>query len=140
VKQPVTVYEVSGIAGYYNLFLPVEDEEFFPLVAEIPIHYTILEGKNISNDLFKGRLVALSEKGATIRAENITEGELPSSMANLKLNLITLNTPTQVSEDIYAKVLEKLAPEGNFYIRFTAIPPALQMRLDKIYQSVAARK
>ncbi len=139
VKQPITVYEVSGIAGYYNIFLPRDEEQFFPLTEEIPIQYAILDGKNISDSRFQGSLVELSAKGAKVRADNLGENELPSGLTNLKLNLLLSDTPAKVSEDIYAKVLEKLAPKGSFYIRFTATPPALQMRLDELYQSIAAR-
>jgi adenylate cyclase len=133
VKQPITVYEVSGIAGDYNLFLPREEETFFPIPQEIPIQYSLVDGKNISENLFKGSLVELSERGAKIRSDKVGKDNLPSALTNLKLNLLTSNNSADVSEDVYAKVLEKLAESGSFYIRFTAIPPSVQMRLDKIY-------
>lgn len=139
VKEPITIYEVYGIAGFYNLYLPREDELFFPLAEEIRIQYALLDGKNISDTLLQGNLVELSTKGAKVRADHIQENDLPSGLTNLKLNLLTSNAPLEVSEDIYAKVLEKLAPKGSFYIRFTSTPPAVQMRLDALYQSISAK-
>jgi adenylate cyclase len=133
VQQPITIYEVYGIAGFYNLYLPREEELFLPLDEEIPIQYALLDGKNISDTLFKGSLVELSDKGAKVRSENLGEDNLPSALTNLKLNLLTSNIPAEVSEDIYAKVLQKWAERGSFYIRFTANPPAVQMRLDELY-------
>lgn len=137
VKQPITIYEVSGIGGFYNLYLPKEDEVFFSLAEEIAIQYALLDGKNISDNLFKGSLVKLSAKGAKVRTDNVRGDELPSGLTNLKLNLFTSNAPAEASEDIYAKVLEKMAEPGCFYIRFTANPPAIQMRLDAIYQAIS---
>ena len=133
VQQPITIYEVYGIAGFYNLYLPREEELFFPLDEEIPIQYALVDGKNISDTLFKGSLVELSDKGAKVRSENLEEDNLPSALTNLKLNLLTSNIPAEVSEDMYAKVLQKWAERGSFYIRFTANPPAVQMRLDELY-------
>jgi adenylate cyclase len=133
VQQPITIYEVYGIAGFYNLYLPREEELFLPLDEEIPIQYALLDGKNISDTLFKGSLVELSDKGAKVRSENLGEDNLPLALTNLKLNLLTSNIPAEVSEDMYAKVLEKWAERGSFYIRFTANPPAVQMRLDELY-------
>ncbi|HAG80572.1 MAG TPA: adenylate/guanylate cyclase domain-containing protein, partial [Cyanobacteria bacterium UBA12227] len=37
VKGQITIYEVGGIGGKYNLFLPKEEEIFLPLSAEIPL-------------------------------------------------------------------------------------------------------
>ena len=139
VKQPITVYEVSGIAGAYNLYLPREEDVFFPLAEEIPIQYALLDGKSISDTLFQGSLVELSAKGARVRVSNVGENDLPSELTNLKLNLLTPNSPTEVSEDMYAKVLEKLAEPGSFYIRFTANHPAVQARLDALYESISTR-
>jgi adenylate cyclase len=139
VKQPITVYEVSGIAGAYNLYLPREEDVFFPLAEAIPIQYALLDGKSISDTLFQGSLVELSAKGARVRADNVEENDLPSGLTNLKLNLLTPNSPTEVSEDMYAKVLEKLAEPGSFYIRFTANHPAVQARLDALYESISTR-
>ncbi len=139
VKEPITIYEIYGIAGFYNLYLPREEELFFPIAEETPIQYALLDGKNVSDSLFRGNLVELSAKGAKVRAENVGEEELPLALTNLKLNLLTSNTLPEVSEDIYAKVLEKPAQKGSFYIRFTGTPPAVQMKLDALYQSISPR-
>ena len=71
VQEPITIYEVIGIAGFYNLYLPPKEEEIFlPVAEDIPLQYTILDGKHVSDAIFKGRLVKLSIKGAEIRAEH----------------------------------------------------------------------
>jgi adenylate cyclase len=135
VKEPITIYEVFGIGGFYNLYLPPKEEDIFlPVAEEIPIQYTILDGKHVSDVIFKGRLVKLSAKGAEIQAKHEVGSFVPLGLSNIKLNLLMQHTPGEVSEDIYAKVLEKLSEQGNFYIHFTAIPPVIKDRFDVLYK------
>ena len=135
-KKPITIYEVYGISGAYNLYLPKEEEVFFPLTEQIPLQYKILQGKHIKNTIFKGSLVKLSAKGSEICIENLGEDSLPAEFTNIKLNLLTLNNQAEVSEDIYAKVVKQLENKRSFYIRFTAIPLNAQAQLDALYELI----
>ncbi|MGK7873704.1 MAG: adenylate/guanylate cyclase domain-containing protein [Xenococcaceae cyanobacterium] len=140
VKQPITIYEVSGIGGFHNIFLPREEEIFLPLAEEIPLQYTMLEGKHLDGRAFKGSLVKLSAKGAEVRCYQFEEEAVPSPLTNIKLNLLAPDNQADASEDIYAKVLEKKASEpGSFYIYFTAKPPEIEARLEALYQSIQAK-
>lgn len=139
VKEPITIYEVIGIGGFYNLYLPPKEEEIFlPVADEIPIQYTLLEGKHVNDTIFKGRLVKLSTKGAEIQAEHNEGNFVPPGLSNIKLNLLTANQPPEISEDIYAKVLEKSAGQWNFYIHFTTIPPVIKDRFDALYKLLSS--
>ncbi len=135
VKNPIPIYEVGGIAGEYNLFLKKEEEEFFPLDEAIPIRYAILDGKNVTDILLEGSLVKLSGKGAEVSCQ-----ESVAALSNIKLNLLTLTNPGLVSEDIYAKVLEKEMDNGNFFIHFTSLPPNVEAMLDELYKSSASHR
>ncbi|BAY12108.1 adenylate/guanylate cyclase domain-containing protein [Calothrix sp. NIES-2098] len=136
VKQAITIYEVYGISGAYNLFLPREEEEFFPLPGIIPVQYTLLEEKHISTTIYQGSIVELSAKGAKIRSENAAGVPLPDAQTNIKLKFLVANIPPELQEDIYAKVFDKPVEDGSFYIHFTAKPPAIQARLDALYESI----
>lgn len=133
VKQPITIYEVGGISGQYNLFLHQEEEIFLPLVQPISLHYTILEGKHVGENVFQGSIIELSAKGAKIHSRQGEQDCVPVSLTNIKLNLIWADS-SMTSEDIYAKVLEEPANIGNFYIRFTAKPPEAKIRLQGLYE------
>ncbi len=138
VQQPITIYDVGGIGGKYNLYLSKEEDLFLPLPEEINLqfHYALLDGKHIDNSLFKGSLVRLSPKGAEIRPDNIEGNAIPERLSNIKLNLLIPGTPTKLSEDIYGKVLKNSADDGTFYIHFTSKPPEVQAMLDALYKSI----
>jgi adenylate cyclase len=136
VKEPFTIYQIGGISGEYNLSLPQEEEVFLPLLEEIPIQYMLLEGKHLSNTLLRGSLVQLSAKGAKVRCGNGEQQGVPDMLSNLKLNLLTPNNQLETSGDVYAKVYEKPAEIGSFYIHFTAKPPEVEARLDVLYKLI----
>jgi adenylate cyclase len=130
VKQPISVYEVYGVGGFYNLYLPKEEEVFLPVPKAIALHYVILEEKQVNTTRFQGSLVKLSPEGAEIRVEPST-GSIPPELTNLKLNLFVAD-----SEDIYAKVSERRGGQESFYIHFTSVPPVVQAKLTALYQSI----
>ncbi len=136
VKQPITIYEIGGIAGEYNLFLTQEEEVFYQVAQPIPLQYTILEGKHVGANLFGGKIIELSAKSAKVSATQAVEDVMPATLTNIKLNLVTEDNPTAVGDDIYGKVLDKPSEVGSFYLRFTAIPPEVQVKLDNLYHQL----
>ena len=129
LPQPIKIYEIGGIGVPYNLSLPKEPEIFLPLVVEIPLHYTIVDGKNITDSYFEGRLVKLSAKGGEIRVPTEQRHSLPPPLSNIKLNFLKLDKEVAISQDVYAQVLEKPGSWASFYIHFTFKPPAVAVRL-----------
>ena len=139
IPQPTTIYEVGGISGEYNLFLFKETEVFVSLPEPIPLQYAVLDGKRIGDTLFKGRLVKLSAKEAEVRSDNVGEHFVPEPLSNIKLNLSMPKNHAEVSEDIYAKVLERQTGNDSFYIHFTAKPPSVAAQLNALYNSIEER-
>ena len=137
VKQPITIYDVYGVSGRYNIYLPKEDEEFFPIPEAIWVDYTIIEGKQIGGAVLKGRLVKLSSRGAEVQPESSDANSIPPKFTNLKLNLATSSRLVDVSEDIYAKVIDRSPNQTSFFIQFTAIPNPTQTQLSRLYKSIA---
>jgi adenylate cyclase len=138
VKEPITIYDVGGIGGKHNLFLPQEDEVFFPLSEKISLQYVGLDGKHVGNTMFGGSIVKLSAKGAVVLSHKGGE-EVPAPLTNIKFNLLSGEELAKASEDVYAKVLDKPAESGSFYIRFTAKPPDVEAQLKAVYKSLAAK-
>ena len=132
VKKPITIYDLGGIGGKYNLFLPKEEEIYLPLKEAISLHYVVLDGKNVSDYGQSGSLVKLSKKEAEIQGVNSGEN-IPHALINIKINFFW---DGKESEDVYGKVLDKKAENGNFYIHFTAKPPSVAAKLESLYKSL----
>ncbi|WP_341528673.1 adenylate/guanylate cyclase domain-containing protein [Nostoc sp. UHCC 0302] len=118
MKDPVTIYEIRGIGGKYNLFLPEDNDLMISLNQVIPVEYTVLQGKHAVGTVYQGELISLLEKGAQLRVLDSLE-----LLSNLKLKLLI---PELTIEDayFYAKVMKQSqVDEHDFLIRFTAISP-----------------
>jgi len=136
IDHPITIYDVGGIGGEYNLFLAQEEEVLKPLPEKIPLQYTVVEDKQVGSTSFLGSLTELSAKVALVSCEQIDGKALLKPSSNIKLNLLTQNSDMAISGDIYAKVSEKIAQPGSFYISFTSQPPAVRARLEEIYHAI----
>ena len=118
IEQPITLYDVRGIGGAYNLFLPEREERLLPLHDEIPLEYTVLEGKHIGRTVFTGTFVQLSVKGGEVRSEHPV-----SALSDIKIRLMG-PTGEEVAGDLYGKIVGKPThPRASFAVRFTSIPP-----------------
>ncbi|WP_041781416.1 CHASE2 domain-containing protein [Allocoleopsis franciscana] len=117
-QEPITVYEIGGIGGEFNLFVPKKEEVLVVLSQAIPVQYTVLQGKYMGEKVFQGTLVKLSTGSAQICSEYPVE-----LLSNLKMNLVTGMEKARGLGDIYAKVVEISADSPtNFCVRFTGIP------------------
>lgn len=140
VQKPITIYEVGGIGGRYNLVLSQpEAEVFYTLKDPLQLQYKLLEGKDISDKAFAGNLVKLSANQAEICVESGSNSDLPGALSNIKFNLVD-HARSEVSEDIYGKVVECCPEKERFLIRFTAKPPAIAAKLDALYEELASQK
>jgi class 3 adenylate cyclase len=139
IAQPITLYELRGIGGAYNLFLPEREEVLLPLPEAIPLRYTLLEGAHLGGTVFVGSAVKLSDKGAEVRSRH------PVALwNNLKIQLTDSNGTTLPGE-LYGKVVGKLAGGSpGFALRFTSIPPEiaafLQRRLAQLRRGKETKK
>ncbi len=100
IKHPVTICEIHGIDGKYNLFLPQDDEIIVSLNQELPVEYTILQGKHTVGTEFIGALISLSEKGVQLQSPHSLK-----LLSNIKLKLLIEPKLAIEEEYIYAKVI-----------------------------------
>jgi adenylate cyclase len=130
VAKPVRLYEVSGIAGEYNIVLDRHDTEaIIEMPQPVQLQYGILAGKHLSDETFTGELIALSNQGAEIRSS-----PQPKPLSNLKIELAMMavaDTNSPIVHEIYAKVIHKPGREAStFWVQFTMIAPELVARLE----------
>jgi class 3 adenylate cyclase len=114
-EAPLTIYEVGGIGGRYNLALKRKKADMVTLAQQVPLRYIILEGEHVHRE---GLVVRLSGKSAEIELNEPVE-----PLTNLKMNL--LDVPEELAaRDFYGKVIEHLGESKQTgVIRFTSVPP-----------------
>ncbi|MCK4795530.1 MAG: adenylate/guanylate cyclase domain-containing protein, partial [Desulfobacteraceae bacterium] len=117
-ETPLTICEVGGISGLYNQVLEDKEPALVMLVRKIPLLYTILGGKHVGEERFKGLIVRLSRKSAEIELEESLE-----LLTNLKMNLGDVDDELS-AKDFYGKVTTNSGEdETTQVVRFTSIPP-----------------
>lgn len=120
VKKPITIYEVGGIKGEFDLFLPEKvDVDLLDLPRPIAIEFTVLEGKHAGDTRFKGSVDKIFENTAQISAEVSVE-----KLTNLKISLLD-DDGTEITSDVYAKVMKSISREPPiFQVSLTSVPPS----------------
>ena len=130
-QEPITVYEIGGIGGKFNLFVPKVEEMLVVLNQEIPVQYAVLKGKHLGEKVFQGKIIKLSAHKAEIHSECSVE-----LLSNLKINLLAGAERARGLGDIYAKVVEiSVNSPTNFCVCFTGIPPEVAALLYYLCQS-----
>jgi adenylate cyclase len=125
-ETPLRIYEVGGIAGHYNLALEGKAPALVTLARQIPLRYTVLEGKDVGKKKLEGSLIRLSKTLA-----EISLGAPVEVLTNLKMNLRDVDENLSV-RDFYGKVIKRSEEkEQNHVIRFTSVPP----EVDAYFQS-----
>jgi adenylate cyclase len=119
-KEPLTVYEVSGISGQYNLSLKNEISNPVALEREIPVYYVPIEENQPSERKCSGALLQLSCHSAVMRLQ--MDHDL---FTNLKFNLSEAAKELSC-KDFYGKVVGVSDTNNRIYtVRFTSLPPAV---------------
>lgn len=134
-QEPITVYEVGGIGGEFNLFLPKKEEKLVVLNQKIPVEYAVLKGKHLGEEVFQGKLVKLSSHRAVLC------GEYPVELfSNLKINLLMGAERARGLGDIYAKVVDiSVDSSTHFSVCFTGIPPEVVALLYYLRQGASGK-
>ena len=125
-ETPLKIYEVGGISGPYNLALEGKEPGLVTLALQIPLWYTVLEGKDIGKRGLQASVVRLSKKCAEIILDGPVE-----VLTNLKMNLGEVDENLSV-RDFYGKVIERSEKNGQTHVvRFTSVPS----EIDAYFQS-----
>ena len=138
VKGAITLYELEGIKGNYNLFLPFVKDNRCILREPISLQYQVLEGKHLENTIFTGQLTEISQHCAKITTDSSAQNMNLSPYTNLKLNFyVSSNGERIISNDIYAKISDRPVEQGSFCIDFTSKDSILDRILAKVSSDVA---
>jgi len=118
VEASLTLYDVGGIGGIYNLTLEREPVSRLTLVREIPVRYSVLDGKYMGEGDQRGSILRLSPSSAELRLKTALE-----PLTNLKLNLSDVSEDL-TRKDFFGKVSQDQSKnEHCLSVRFTSVPP-----------------
>jgi len=128
-EAPLTIYDVGGIGGQYNLALKGKKSAMATLLKPIPLRYTSLDGKHVDKG---GRMMRFSGTSAEIELDDPVD-----LMTNLKMKL--QNVPMELAaRDFYGKLIAHIGENKKIgEIRFTSVPPEVGGYFQALLQSAA---
>ena len=125
-ERPLKIYEVGGIAGQYNLALEGKEPGLVTLALQIPLRYTVLEGKDVGKRGLQASVIRISKRCAEIVLDRPAE-----VFTNLKMNLGDVDKKLSVRY-FYGKVIERSEKNRQTHVvRFTSVPS----EVDAYFQS-----
>ncbi|MBF0501164.1 MAG: adenylate/guanylate cyclase domain-containing protein [Candidatus Riflebacteria bacterium] len=129
IRTPIKIYEVCGIEGDFNLYLPEKaPENMTEITSGLGVRISVLEGKHAGDETIEGEIIRLSARSAVIRSNMKAE-----RFGNLKLALIG-SDGREMEDDLYVKVTESPAESSStFKVYFTSIPLKIRDFLQKTY-------
>jgi adenylate cyclase len=96
--------------------LEVEDTTLVMLQKPIPVQFSFLGGKHVSNKRLKGSIASLSNRSAEVVFDVSVD-----LLTNLKMRLVRAGD-RRGTKDIYGKIISKTG-QDNYLTRFTSVPP-----------------
>ncbi|HEX2501226.1 MAG TPA: adenylate/guanylate cyclase domain-containing protein [Methylomirabilota bacterium] len=131
-EAPLRMYEVGGIAGRFHLALEEPPPVFVRLPKEVPVRYTLLEGKAAGPAAGEGHVSRLASHCLELEADGPLE-----AMANVRMTLAGAGEAL-AARDFYGKVIR--APDGRgtpAVVRLTSVPPEVDAFLEALRRYAA---
>lgn len=130
VSAPMTIHEVGGIGGEYNIFLPKKNKALADLPQALPFKYLVMDGKHAGSEYHPGYFIKLSES----HAEVVLDRKV-ASLDNLKLHLFDRDG-REIPGDVYVKVNEKSGNSAtSYFIIFTLLPDEPARFIGKVLEA-----
>jgi len=122
-KSTMTLHEVWGIGGDFNIALDRLEPRFSEIPNGLEVKFSILEEKFVGRAVFEGKFIKITPKEAIMESSTALE-----PLNNLKIWL-EKEVLGEKNDDnhVYGKVVEyKTDRDDHYYVRFTSVPPNIQ--------------
>jgi len=132
VKKPITIYDIGGIGGDFNIFLPEKAEvDLRKLVESIPVHFHLVSEKSIEKKIHDGRIVKIGKKAAEIHSTISFK-----KLTNLKFILLD-SQGNKITDELYAKVIKNISESpSEFVVQFTSLPPEAERFFETVLSKI----
>jgi len=125
-ERPVSAWDVRGVAGGFNRYLPARQEPLVALRGPLSVRFATITGKRVDGPEAEGLLVRLSMKEAEVEAR-----ERPEPFRNLRLRFVARDGST-IAGELYGKVTAPRMTTKGFGLAFTSVPPEIRSFLEAI--------
>ena len=125
-ERPVSAWDVRGVSGGFNRFLPARDEPLVGLRGPLAVRFATITGKRVDGPESEGLLVRLSMKEAEVEAR-----ERPEAFRNLRLRFVARDG-SAIAGELYGKVSAPRMTTKGFGLTFTSVPPEIRSFLEAI--------
>ena len=132
VKKALTIHEVGGIGGDFQLFLPPKKEiTWIELKQGLPVQFTVVDWKHTGELGHRGAITKIAPNMVEIHSE-----VLPAALANLRISLYDADD-REITDDLYGKVEDHLSESPPaFLVHFTSVPPEAETFLAEFLGAV----
>ena len=133
LAEPVTAFEIGGIGGKYNLFLPHFKDELVDLSESVPAQCAIVDNKSLGDETFQVHLTRLSPKSAELTSERPLW-----PLTDLAIFLASESGDPGCVPCLYGKVTTQT--DGNsrhVCVRFTSILPHSLSAIENLLRASA---
>lgn len=131
-KEPIKVFELTGIGGEYGLFLSERRYSIVALETPLAVRYTIAEDKAVGGPPHVGSLIGVGEGIAELRPERPLR-----LFTNLQMRLEGASGE-EVPGDVYGKVADIPSDGDSVLVRFTSLPRGVRRFLRDLAASSQA--
>ncbi len=131
IRKPITIYEVRGIGGEFNIYLPeILPEVFYEPVEKLSADITPISGKHACSETISAVITGLTSDVKKARIHCETQIGYKS---NLKLSIYS-SDGRGIAKDIYGKVSD-ISDNTEFIIDFTYAEPEAEFILKTLINS-----
>jgi len=131
MQKALRCRELLGHQDHPELLLKEEEPLFKTLIEPIPLYYIVLTDKHLDGQKQQATLISISQRQAVVEVA----AQLPRH-TNIMFRLEEENSSSE-SHESYAKVIHPLDELGKRYlIHFTWVPPDIQVRLQRLTDSL----
>jgi adenylate cyclase len=132
IKEPVKIFEVTGIGAPYNLSIESENEDMHKLEDELFVSFNTLSGKAVADEIIEGYIIETSGNSATL----VTSGEL-EILTNLRMTVPDFLEGE--NDQVFSKVTHILASgddRNHYQINLTSASMAIREFIQSQAQSL----
>ena len=122
-KSTMTLHEVWGIGGDFNIALDRLEPRFSEIPNGLEVKFSVLEEKFVGRAVFEGKFLKIAPKEAIMESHTALE---PLNNLRICIKIEVLGVMME-DEHVYGKVVEyKTDRDDHYCVRFTSISPNIQ--------------